>query len=181
MKQGVSAVSTILRPTITTAGLEAVFNSDKNGFQAKINKIGLGTGNYTPDQSRSALQAEVHRISVASGEDKGNAQIHMSVIDDTDHNFWVNEVGFYLEDGTLFAVYSNPDKPIAYKSAEVDLLLAFDLVLTGVPADSITVIDQGVNLNILIAPELAKLGAAQIGNMVRHLKQKFALMDAGIL
>nr|WP_275668333.1 phage tail protein [Pseudoalteromonas piscicida] len=182
------AVSTILRPTITTAGLEAVFNAQKNGFQAKISKVGLGTGNYTPDQGRRQLQQEVHRIMVASGEDKGNAQIHMSVIDDTDHNFWVNEVGFYIESEAngqtqevLFAVYSSPDRPIAYKSAEVDLLLAFDLVLTGVPADAVTIVDNGVNLNILIAPELAKLGVAQINNMTRHLKQKFELMDKGIL
>ncbi|MFC0119028.1 phage tail protein [Pseudoalteromonas xiamenensis] len=181
-------MSTILRPTITMAGLEAVFNAQKNGFQAKISKVGLGTGNYTPDQSRTRLEKEVHKVLVASGQDKGNAQIHMSVIDDTNHNFWVNEVGFFIEKeengkkvDVLFAVYSHPDKPIAYKSAEVDLLLAFDLVLTGVPADAITIVDSGVDLNILIAPELAKVGAAQISNMYRHLKQKFELMDKGIL
>ena len=46
-------------------------------------------------------------------------------------------------------------------------------MLTGVPSDSITVIDKGVDFNILIAPELAKMGAAQIGNMNRYLENKF--------
>ena len=34
-------------------------------------------------------------------------------------------------------------------------------------------IDKGVDFNILIAPELAKMGAAQIGNMNRYLENKF--------
>jgi len=173
-------MSTILTPVITTAGLQAVFNATLNGLEAKITHVALGSSAYEPDQNRTALVAEQHRMAISSGKRASPTQIHMSVIDDSNHTFWVREVGFFLEDGTLFAVYSKPDYALAYKSPDVDLLLAFDLALSGVPASSVTVIDQGVDLNLLIAPELARMATAQICNMTRHLQQKFALMNAGI-
>lgn len=174
-------MSTVLRPTITTAGLQAVFNATNNGLEARIASVGLGDASYTPNQNRTQLSAEKNRIPIASGKLAAPTQIHMSVIDDSDKTFWVREVGFYLEDGTLFAVYSEAGSALAYKSPDVDLLLAFDLALTGVPAGSVTIVDQGADLNILVAPELARMAAAQISNMRRYLKQKFALMDAGLI
>jgi hypothetical protein len=173
-------VSTILKPTITTAGLQAIFNADSNGLQAKITQIGLGDQAYDPNQNRTALSSEKNRINIASGRLVTPTQIHMSVIDDSNKTFWVREVGFYLSDGTLFAVYSEAGKALAFKSPEVDLLLAFDLALTGVPAGSVNIIDQGIDLNILIAPELAKMATAQISNMYRYIKQKLTLLKAGI-
>lgn len=174
-------MSTILAPTITTAGLQAVFNATNNGLQAKITAVGLGDSSYAPTQDRTALGNERSRLAIASGQLATPTQIHMNVIDDSSKTFWVREVGFFLEDGTLFAVYSESGKALAYKSPDIDLLLAFDLALSGVPANSITIIDQGADLNILVAPELARMAAAQIDNMTRYLKQKFALMDAGLL
>ncbi len=174
-------MSTVLKPTITAVGLQAVFNALNNGLEACISAVALGDASYTPDQNRIALSGEKNRMAIASGNLVSPTQIHMSVIDDSDKTFWVREVGFFLEDGTLFAVYSESGKALAYKSPDIDLLLAFDLALSGVPANSITIIDQGADLNILVAPELARMAAAQIDNMTRYLKQKFALMDAGLL
>ncbi|RXJ70597.1 hypothetical protein CS022_22720 [Veronia nyctiphanis] len=84
----------------------------------------------------------------------------------------MREVGFFLEDGTLFAVYSEPGKALAYKSPEIDLLLAFDVVLAGVPADSVTIIDRGADLNLLVAPELAKMAATHVDHLRRYLTLK---------
>jgi hypothetical protein len=179
-------MSTVLSPTITTAGLQAVFNASNNGLQAKISAVALGEGSYIPTQDRTELDDERNRVPIASGQLATATQIHLNVIDDSDKAFWVCEVGFFLEDGTLFAVYSQPstsesNQALAYKSPQIDLLLAFDLALSGVPADSVTIIDQGADLNILLAPELARMATAQIDNMTRYLKQKFVLMDAGLL
>lgn len=174
-------MSAILTPTITEVGLQALFNAQSDGLQARISAIALGDGAYTPTQTRTGLSSEKNRINILSGSLVSPTQIHLSVIDDSNKTFWVREVGFYLDDGTLFAVYSEPDKALAYKSPEVDLLLAFDLALAGVPAGSVNIIDQGVDLNILIAPELTKMATAQISNMYRHVKQTFALLAAGII
>jgi hypothetical protein len=171
-------VSIILKPTITTAGLQAVFNADSNGLDAKIKSVGLGDAGYTPHQDRTALSSEQSRINIASGSMASGTQAHMTVIENSDKTFWVKEVGFFLEDGTLFAVYSDPSKVLAYKSPDVDLILAFDLAISGVPADSITIVDQGLDLNILLAPELAKMGIAQVNANHRYLRLKFDTMES---
>ncbi|MEC4090563.1 phage tail protein [Pseudoalteromonas rubra] len=185
-------MSILLQPVITSAGLSALFRAQQDGFKAKISKVGLGSGSYQPHEGITRLQDEKYKLDLASAKTLADGkQLHLTVRDAepiAGEGFFVNEIGFYTEeevDGqiqhVLFAVYSSPTESIAYKSNDVELLLAFDLTLTGVPSDSITVIDQGVEFNILVAPELAKMGKAQIGNMHRHLKLKFALMDNGVL
>ncbi len=170
-------MSIVLKPTLTTAGLQAVFNADSNGLDARITAVGLGDVGYTPSQDRIGLGAEKSRIAIASGKMASPTQAHMTILEDSDKTFWVKEVGFYLQDGTLFAVYSHPTKVLAYKSPDVDLILAFDLAISGVPSGSITIVDQGLDLNILFAPELAKMGTAQINSNRRFLTLKFAMME----
>ncbi len=165
-------MSTILKPQITEGGLQALFNASNNGVQARIKYIALGDSAYTPTQNQTALRNEKHRLSVASGKRITPTQIHVNVMDDSDKTFWVRELGFFLEDGTLFAVYAENGKTLAYKSPDVPLLLSFDLALSAVPANSITVIDQGLDINILIAPELAKMASAQIKSNHRFLQLK---------
>ncbi|WP_281545903.1 phage tail protein [Grimontia sp. SpTr1] len=167
-------MSTVLVPTLTEAGLQALFNATQDGLDAKITQVGLGEGAYAPDQTRTVLESEVHRLSIASGKRVGAHQVHLNVIDDTDHAFWVREVGFYLDDGTLLAVYSASEGALAYKSPTIDLVLAFDLSLNGIPADSINVVDTGADLNILFAPELARLATASINTMRRYLVHRLA-------
>lgn len=176
-------MSTILTPTITSAGLQAVFNAQQNGLQAKIKSVALGDQGYTPNQTLTRLKNEISRLQVQSGKRLGDHQLHINLLENSSKNFWVKEVGFYLddEDETLFAVYSHPSTPLAHKSPQVDLLLAFDLALTGVPGGSVDIEDIGADINILLAPELAKMATAEINTMSRHIKQTFALLDAGIL
>ncbi|MDE1463353.1 phage tail protein [Spartinivicinus poritis] len=174
-------MSTILTPVITDQGLQAVFNADNNGLAAKITKVSLGTAGYTPKPNQTRLKEVKNTIGIASGRKVGKHQLHLNILEDSDKSYWVKEVGFYLEDGTLFAVYSHPTKALAYKSPEVDLLLAFDLALTALPANKVTIKDQGVDLNILIAPELAKMATAEITNMYRYIKQKFILLEKGVI
>lgn len=184
-------MSTVLQPVITSAGLAAVFRAQQGGFRAKISKIGIGSGVHTVSENTSSLKNEKYRLDIDQAEYfEDQKQLHLTVRDatkDMGDGFFVNEIGFYTEEEVnghirhvLFAVYSSAD-PIAYKSSDIDLLLAFDLTLTGVPSDSITVVDNGVDFNILIAPELAKLAYSQIMNMYRHLKSKFQLIDKGLL
>lgn len=174
--------NTILQPTITQAGLQALINSDANGLEAKITSVGLGSSGYAPSPTDTRLRNQVHKIALASGQKVSPTQLHLSVIDDTSHEFWVREVGFYLEDGTLFAIYSDAEKTLAYKSPDVDLLLAFDLSIEAASADRININSPANHsINILLAPELAKMATAQINNMHRDIHRTFLLMDKGIL
>ncbi|MFL0830287.1 hypothetical protein ACJO16_25025, partial [Vibrio parahaemolyticus] len=96
---------------------------------------------------------------------------------DGDTEFWVREIGFILKDGTMLAVWSDTD-PLAYKTAEVPLLLAFDLVLAALPANSVNIIGTGANLSLAAwGEQLAAVAAAYVDNMARHVELLFRVND----
>ena len=134
-----------LTPIITTAGLNAVINANNDGLNAKIVSIVLGDAAWEPDLTAVALQNERARVPISGSTRVNPTQIHLTAIENGDVEYWVREIGFVLEDGTLLAVWSQPDqeRPLAYKAAAVDLLLGFDLVLSALPADSVVVEDSG--------------------------------------
>lgn len=160
-----------LIPEITLAGLQAAWNADRTGIAAEITHIGLGDAGYVPSKGQTALQSEQNRIPVAGGELAGPTQIHLTAIEDGDSAYWVREVGFFLADGTLFAVWSSDVGPLAYKTAGFNLIVAFDLDLAALPADSITVSVTGA-LNLFLATELTRMATASVGTMHRQTLQQ---------
>lgn len=168
---------TALVPQITLAGLQAAWNATNTGISAEITHVGLGSGGYLPSPNQTALESEQHRIQVAGGTLAGPTQIHLTAMDNSGLEFWVREVGFYLADGTLFAVWSSTDGPLAYKSATLPLVVAFDLDLSALPADSITVSTTGT-LNLFLADELTRIATAQIDGMCRDTDMLLRLRAA---
>lgn len=162
-------MSLSLVPEITTAGLQAVWNATRTGMQAEITHIALGDASYTPSKAQTALQSERRRVPVAGGSLAGPQQIHVTGLEAGSLSYWVREVGFFLGDGTLLAVWSSPAGPLAYKAAGVDLVVAFDLSLSALPANAITVSTTGT-LNLFVAGELARLSAAQLAAMERETR-----------
>ena len=131
-------MSTPLAPLITAAGLASIWRASNDGVSAQITHIALGDGAYAPAQDQTKLRSEKARSPVAGGERLGNTQIHLTAIADDAKAFWVREIGFILADGTLLAVWSDPNAALAYKAADVQLLLAYDLALNALPPDSVT-------------------------------------------
>ncbi len=172
--------SSTLIPVITDAGLQAAFNASNTGLAAEITHIALGDHGYTPVASQVALGHEVMRVPVADGAPVSPTQIHLTALASGALQFWVKEVGFYLADGTLFAVWSDPAQVLAYKTANVDLLLAFDLTIAAVPEGSITVQGTGQNLSLMLAGELAEISAAGIDTMTRQMRLEERLRNGGL-
>lgn len=137
-----------LIPIITKKGLAAVFNTESTGVAAKITHIALGDNGRTPSNGELGLVNERMRIPIADGERVNDHQIHVTALADGPTDFWVREIGFMLEDGTMLAVWSDKHDPLAYKSAQVPLFLAFDLVLEALPSSSVTVIGTGADLSL---------------------------------
>ncbi|MFN4295165.1 MAG: phage tail protein [Thermoflexales bacterium] len=162
-------MSTPLVPTITEAGLIALWNAQSTGLAAEITHVALGDAAYQPEQSATALRAEKARYTVADGELLSPSRIHLTALADGPAEFWVREVGFFLDNGVLFAVWSHASTPLAYKAAGVDLLLAFDLELSAVPPGSVTVHSTGAGLSLAMADQVASLSAAAIDAMRRDL------------
>lgn len=117
---------------ITSAGLAALVNATNNGtLPVKITKFGLGSGNYTPSADQTALQSKFKEITALSGGDVGDNTIHVTMNDTSSDAYTVNELGVYLEDGTLFAVSSQPTGSLLQKAAGSQGLLSVDFVISG--------------------------------------------------
>ncbi|PZR83255.1 MAG: phage tail protein, partial [Stutzerimonas stutzeri] len=165
-------MSTALQPLITKAGLAAIWNATSTGVQAEIAYIGLGSQGYTPTVDQKALRAQVVKYPVSGGEKLSSSLIHLTALADDDKAFWVREVGIYFADGTLFAVWSTPDTPLTYKAAGTELLMAYDLSLEALPADSVTIVSTATGLNLTLAGPLAAQSTALVAEMMRGVLQQ---------
>lgn len=137
---------------ITQAGLDKATQADIQGISLKITEVGVGLNGYVPNNSQTKLQNEILRLALQGGKQISPNQIHMTALFDGETEIIGREVGFYLEDGTLFAVDSDPNIIIMYKSASKGsrALEGFDLILDSVPPNSITVDvtgDLGINFD----------------------------------
>lgn len=164
-------MSTALKPLITKAGLAAIWNATSTGVKAEIAYIGLGSQGYTPTVDQKALRAEVVKYPISGGEKLSSSLIHLTALADDEKAFWVREVGIYLADGTLFAVWSSPDTPLTYKAAGTELLMAYDLSLEALPADSVTIVSTATGLNLTLAAPLAAQASALLADMMRGVQQ----------
>lgn len=165
-------MSTALQPLITKAGLAAIWNATSTGVQAEIAYIGLGSQGYTPTVDQKALRTQVVKYPVSGGEKLSSSLIHLTALADDDKAFWVREVGIYFADGTLFAVWSSPDTPLTYKAAGTELLMAYDLSLEALPADSVTIVSTATGLNLTLAGPLAAQSTALVAEMMRGVLQQ---------
>ncbi|MBI6915665.1 phage tail protein [Pseudomonas juntendi] len=164
-------MSTALQPLITKVGLAAIWNATSTGVQAEIAYIGLGSQGYTPNADQKALRAQVVKYPISGGEKLSSSLIHLTALADDDKAFWVREVGIYLADGTLFAVWSSTDTPLTYKAAGTELLMAYDLSLEALPADSVTIVSTATGLNLTLAAPLAAQASALLADMMRGVRQ----------
>lgn len=161
--------------TITQIGLDKAVAASAGGFAVKITHIGAGTSGYNPLRSRQSLSNEVVRVPLAGGRDVSANQVHLTGIFDTGE-FACRELGFYLEDGTLFSVVSHPTNTIFYKTALNKVVQAFDLSLDAVPMDSVTVDTTG-DLNLFYATEMSQLATADLSSMLMHIQANQRLLD----
>ncbi|MDM9557333.1 phage tail protein [Pseudomonas asiatica] len=165
-------MTTPLQPVITTAGLAAIWRADNTGVAAQITHIGLGTTGYTPTKTQTALRTRKGLYPISDGQRLSSTLLHLTAVADDALEYWVREVGFYLADGTLLAVWSDPTVALAYKSPSAQLLLAYDLSLSALPADSVTINSSGAGLNLSLAESLAALASALMGEQMRNLLQQ---------
>ena len=143
-----------LQPTITAAGLAAVFNAQSTGVEFEISHIAFGTGQYVPDGSETALQTEKVRVPIAGGGRISPTQIQIYAIAmaAAGDPFFVGEVGFFGDDGaTLLAVYSSTATPSLFLSDTVSTSVSYALGLAALPANSVTVtIDPSASAALLL-------------------------------
>lgn len=146
-------MSAPLVPVITRAGLAAVANAQGTGLAAVIDRIAVGRGlrggtgayvGYAPSNTATALAGEMARLPILSGarRDPSGFTVLALLPSASPGEYPINEVGFFLSDGTLFALWSDPVYPLAYKTALSDVEMSFDLLLEAVPTSALSIVVQ---------------------------------------
>ncbi|WP_417842030.1 phage tail protein [Terasakiella sp.] len=129
-----------LTPILTAAGLAAVSNADGNGLQAIIAEIAVGDAGYEPDGTETGLQNELARVDCsAGGAISPNSVLVEAMIAAGAPSFFIREIGFFLDDGTLLAVWSSEGQTVGYRSDLAPWFFKFVLGWESLPTDAITV------------------------------------------
>ena len=123
---------------VTTAGRQALINAAQTGTATvTISHIGVGTGKYTATEGQTALIAETKRLPIIEGGSAGDSYIHVAYQDASEDAYSVNEIGLFLDDGTLFAVTSQT-AVILQKTATATALLVIDIAFTDVDVSALS-------------------------------------------
>lgn len=126
---------------LTTAGKAAIVAANNTGTNpVTITKVGVGSASWTPTAAATALNTEIKKITAIGGAAVADDTIHVTASDSSSDVYTVKEVGLFLADNTLLAVYSQ-STAILTKGADTVALIAADLVITGAPPGSVTVGD----------------------------------------
>lgn len=122
---------------ITTAGLDALVDAQAGATDAiSIAQVGLTDQAFVAAPTLTALPGEFKRIASFSGEAVSETIIHMTAQDADDDTYDLRGFGLYLQDGTLFAAYSQAD-PIFRKVSIAQFLFSVDVVFGSSIADDI--------------------------------------------
>lgn len=138
---------------ITDVGRTAALDADTAGLDLRIAEIAIGSGQYTPDGTETALVAEIERWNVADGDiNVATASLRFSAILESSSTEEGFEIGLFDEDGVLFAVASTVAvDPLIVLNANIAFVGSFGLKLTDIPSGVITVeIDPSAPLAVVL-------------------------------
>ncbi|MGW8201904.1 gp53-like domain-containing protein [Sphingomonas bisphenolicum] len=112
---------------ITTAGLDALVNAGSGATDPiRIVSVGLSANHFVMAPTLTAVPGEIKRLTSVSGQSASETIIHMTAQDTSADIYDLRGLGLYLEDGTLFAAYSQAE-PIVRKVSIAFFLLALDV------------------------------------------------------
>lgn len=112
---------------ISDAGRAALIDAEGGGTAAVvIAEVGVTASVFIAAPTLTALPGEIKRIDTISGIAVDADTIHMIVRDSSDDEYVARGLALYLEDGTLFASYSQAD-PFLGKFPASHFLTAIDL------------------------------------------------------
>ncbi|WP_208996518.1 phage tail protein [Pseudovibrio ascidiaceicola] len=158
-----------INPTLTRAGMRVIFNASDAGLHAKITHLAFGSSRYTPVGNENSLKSEKARIEIAGSRYLDDFQMEITAKIDGDTGFTLAELGVMLEDGTLLAVWSDPDTPLVQYTPGVPIAFSFVLALTGIPHGTVRVTGD-VDLQLFYGSDFARLGASLVAEQLRGIE-----------
>lgn len=123
---------------LTNAGRVALVNAARDGTgPVVITEAGVSATASVATADTAVLAGEIKRIDTISGSTVAAQRIHMTISDESDDVYSLRSIGVYLDDGTLFATYGQPE-PILEKNTESLLLLSIDVTFVDVTAAQVS-------------------------------------------
>lgn len=123
---------------ITSAGLASLVNAQGGGTDPiRIVSLGVTENAFVMAPTLTSIPGELKRITAVAGEAVDASIIHMTAQDVSPDIYELRGLGLYLDDGTLFAVYSQPT-PLFRKVSVSFFLLALDVGFSNGVAGEIT-------------------------------------------
>jgi len=116
--------------TLTQAGLDALVDA-QNGVTTAITiaQLGLSEQQVSVAPTLDALPGEFKRLDSFAGIAASETIIHMTAQDASQDTYDLRSIGLFLDDGTLFAAYSQAD-PIFRKVDIATFLVSFDVLFS---------------------------------------------------
>ena len=127
-----------LQMLITNAGLDALVDAE-NAVTGPIEivEMGITSAPFIMAPTLTALPGQFKLIDTVNGQEIAPNVIHVTAYDTSKDVYDVTGFGFYLADGTLFAVYSHPTAPVLSKAELAYALTAVDIAFTNNAAANI--------------------------------------------
>lgn len=159
---------------ITKAGKNAI----ADGVPLKFNRMLLGSGKKPFDADMSQMSNLVEDYPINTVDRNATGRVHLTAIADSDDKeYQINEIGYTLENGILFA-YAVQEKPISYKFPAQQILFAFDLDIGDV--DIINIKGPGERISLDLAEKMAIMATNMISiqNTQAKLIKRIAELEA---
>ncbi|WP_443749702.1 gp53-like domain-containing protein [Asticcacaulis solisilvae] len=122
---------------VTNAGRNALVDAANTGTnQVDITQVGVSATNFAVDFTTTALAGELKRMGTIAGVTVADNVIHVTMQDNSIDVYSLRSFALYLNDGTLFAVYSQAGV-IVEKSAAASMMLSVDVAFADVNAANI--------------------------------------------
>lgn len=176
-------MSETFTPVITEAGFTAALAAKTGGFAVDITHVAVGSSGYAVQTNalgratQTTLTQERQRVAIQDARDVGNGQTDISFVVEGAGDYYIKEVGFFMEDGTLFAVASHPTQALIWKSEISRAAIALELVLEAVDPDSINIVSDGPPLTLLMTREIATLSTFAMHNALENLRLADRIRD----
>lgn len=116
-----------LQLILTDLGRAKLVAAQAGGTNAiRIVEAGISPVSFVPAPTLTFLPGEIKRVDTVAGIAAAADTVHLTIRDDSAAVYDARGVGLYLDDGSLFAFYVQPD-PIVGKVAVSTFFLAADL------------------------------------------------------
>jgi microcystin-dependent protein len=135
----------IVNPTLTAAGQELALSSSNQGVSLNLTHVSFGTGKYAPTGKEVALKTPVSaKVTLAGGTRPTPTQLRMLAawrenIGGGENGIPITEIGYWSNNILVFVWSTAAGKPAFVKTDGVAAVHFNDLVLSSVPAATITV------------------------------------------